>query len=293
MPAPIVIGRDHLDAGSVASPTRETENMRDGSDAIADWPVLNALLNASSGATWVSVHHGGGVGIGYSLHAGMVDRRRRHRRGRRETRARAHLRSRPRRRCGTPTPATLKRWLRPRAEAFECPCERNAHADSPLHADSPHRRRARRVAVPHSRARRRVRQRAHDGAAPAARPHRPHARPARRRRAHGDHARAVSAGGDRRIAVPGGRRRCADDAPRRVRSARSASSTRTRAGGSEPATFLLDEFLELRTFESFPGLRRVLHDLVDGLGTQRQPFRPDQPLHGARASAAARSIGAV
>ncbi|HEX2452944.1 MAG TPA: urocanate hydratase [Vicinamibacterales bacterium] len=70
--APIVIGRDHLDAGSVASPNRETENMRDGSDAIADWPVLNALLNASSGATWVSVHHGGGVGIGYSLHAGMV-----------------------------------------------------------------------------------------------------------------------------------------------------------------------------------------------------------------------------
>jgi urocanate hydratase len=70
--APIVIGRDHLDTGSVASPHRETEGMRDGSDAIADWPVLNALLNASCGATWVSVHHGGGVGIGYSLHAGMV-----------------------------------------------------------------------------------------------------------------------------------------------------------------------------------------------------------------------------
>ena len=70
--APIVIGRDHLDTGSVASPNRETEGMRDGSDAIADWPVLNALLNASSGATWVSVHHGGGVGIGYSLHAGLV-----------------------------------------------------------------------------------------------------------------------------------------------------------------------------------------------------------------------------
>jgi urocanate hydratase len=70
--APIVIGRDHLDTGSVASPNRETEGMLDGSDAIADWPVLNALLNASSGATWVSVHHGGGVGIGYSLHAGMV-----------------------------------------------------------------------------------------------------------------------------------------------------------------------------------------------------------------------------
>jgi urocanate hydratase len=70
--APIVIGRDHLDSGSVASPYRETEAMRDGSDAIADWPVLNALLNASAGATWVSVHHGGGVGIGYALHAGMV-----------------------------------------------------------------------------------------------------------------------------------------------------------------------------------------------------------------------------
>jgi urocanate hydratase len=70
--APIVIGRDHLDTGSVASPNRETEGMRDGSDAIADWPILNALLNAAAGATWVSVHHGGGVGIGYSLHAGMV-----------------------------------------------------------------------------------------------------------------------------------------------------------------------------------------------------------------------------
>ena len=70
--APIVIGRDHLDCGSVASPNRETEGMKDGSDAIADWPVLNAMLNAVNGATWVSFHHGGGVGIGYSLHAGMV-----------------------------------------------------------------------------------------------------------------------------------------------------------------------------------------------------------------------------
>ncbi len=70
--APIVIGRDHLDAGSVASPNRETEGMLDGSDAIADWPVLNALINAVNGATWVSYHHGGGVGIGYSLHAGQV-----------------------------------------------------------------------------------------------------------------------------------------------------------------------------------------------------------------------------
>jgi urocanate hydratase len=70
--APIVIGRDHLDSGSVASPNRETEGMKDGSDAIADWPVLNALINTACGAGWVSVHHGGGVGIGYSLHAGMV-----------------------------------------------------------------------------------------------------------------------------------------------------------------------------------------------------------------------------
>jgi urocanate hydratase len=70
--APIVIGRDHLDSGSVASPYRETEGMRDGSDAIADWPILNALVNTAAGATWVSVHHGGGVGIGNSIHAGMV-----------------------------------------------------------------------------------------------------------------------------------------------------------------------------------------------------------------------------
>jgi urocanate hydratase len=70
--APVVIGRDHLDSGSVASPNRETEAMRDGSDAIADWPLLNAMLNVASGATWVSIHHGGGVGIGFSQHAGMV-----------------------------------------------------------------------------------------------------------------------------------------------------------------------------------------------------------------------------
>jgi urocanate hydratase len=70
--APVVIGRDHLDAGSVASPYRETEGMRDGSDAVADWPILNALLNTASGASWVSVHHGGGVGMGLSIHAGLV-----------------------------------------------------------------------------------------------------------------------------------------------------------------------------------------------------------------------------
>jgi urocanate hydratase len=70
--APVCIGRDHLDSGSVASPNRETESMRDGSDAVSDWPLLNALLNTASGATWVSFHHGGGVGMGYSQHAGLV-----------------------------------------------------------------------------------------------------------------------------------------------------------------------------------------------------------------------------
>jgi urocanate hydratase len=70
--APVVIGRDHLDSGSVASPNRETESMRDGSDAVSDWPILNALLNTASGATWVSFHHGGGVGMGFSQHAGLV-----------------------------------------------------------------------------------------------------------------------------------------------------------------------------------------------------------------------------
>jgi urocanate hydratase len=70
--APIVIGRDHLDCGSVASPNRETEAMKDGSDAVGDWPLLNAMINAVNGATWVSLHHGGGVGIGYSMHSGIV-----------------------------------------------------------------------------------------------------------------------------------------------------------------------------------------------------------------------------
>ena len=70
--APVVIGRDHLDSGSVASPNRETESMKDGSDAVSDWPLLNALLNTASGATWVSLHHGGGVGMGFSQHAGVV-----------------------------------------------------------------------------------------------------------------------------------------------------------------------------------------------------------------------------
>ena len=87
--APVVIGRDHLDSGSVASPNRETEAMRDGSDAVSDWPLLNALVNTASGATWVSLHHGGGVGMGFSQHSGVVICARWHARGGQAGRARA------------------------------------------------------------------------------------------------------------------------------------------------------------------------------------------------------------
>ena len=107
--APIVIGRDHLDTGSVASPFRETEAMKDGSDAIADWPILNALLNTASGASWVSFHHGGGVGIGNSLHAGQVIVADGTPGDARAARARADERSRHRRR------APCRRRLRDRA----------------------------------------------------------------------------------------------------------------------------------------------------------------------------------
>ena len=117
--APIVIGRDHLDWGSVASPNRETESMSDGSDAIADWPILNALLNTAAGATWVCVHHGGGVGIGYSIHAGMVvvadgtrDAARRLERVLTTDPAPAS--------CATPTRATRRRSTRPGATASIC-----------------------------------------------------------------------------------------------------------------------------------------------------------------------------
>ena len=126
--APIVIGRDHLDSGSVASPYRETEAMLDGSDAIADWPILNALINTAAGAHWVSVHHGGGVGIGYSIHAGMVvvadgtdDAR---------DRLRAGADDRPGhgRRSATPTPATTARWRSPRSAASGSRCARRDRA---------------------------------------------------------------------------------------------------------------------------------------------------------------------
>ena len=107
--APIVIGRDHLDSGSVASPNRETEAMRDGSDAVSDWPLLNALLNCASGATWVSLHHGGGVGIGFSQHAGMVIVVRRHARGGATASSACCGTTRRPASCATPTPATRTR----------------------------------------------------------------------------------------------------------------------------------------------------------------------------------------
>ena len=104
-----MIGRDHLDSGSVASPYRETEAMRDGSDAIADWPILNALLNVAAGATWVSVHHGGGVGIGNSIHAGMVVVADGTDEMRRAARAGADRPTPAPASCATPTPATTRR----------------------------------------------------------------------------------------------------------------------------------------------------------------------------------------
>ena len=120
--APVVIGRDHLDSGSVASPYRETEAMRDGSDAIADWPILNALLNTAAGATWVSVHHGGGVGIGNSIHAGMVVAGRRQRRRGRAARAGAD--DRPGDGRDAARRRRLRRSARRRARARPRPAER-------------------------------------------------------------------------------------------------------------------------------------------------------------------------
>ena len=130
---------------------------------------------------------------------------------------------------------------------------------------------------------------------PAARARRAAGGPVHRRGAHGDHAGAFPARGHRRVAVPGRRHvgGRADGRARRVRRDAGVVRRDARTAASEPATFLLDEFLELRTFESFPGLRRVLHELRRRPGGERQPVRADEPLHRARAAAAARSIGAV
>ena len=128
--APIVIGRDHLDCGSVASPYRETEKMRDGSDAVADWPLLNALLNTASGASWVSIHNGGGVGIGYAQHAGPGDRRRRHEGNGRAHRARADERSRASASRATSTRATPKPSTSPANPASRFRCDRRIARES-------------------------------------------------------------------------------------------------------------------------------------------------------------------
>ena len=282
--APIVIGRDHLDTGSVASPNRETEGMRDGSDAIADWPVLNALLNTSSGATWVSVHHGGGVGIGYSLHAGMVvvaD-------GTREADEKLQrvLTCDPGlgvvRHADAGYPEAIDTA---RAHGIDMPShaareDRDDDDSGASGARTPRARRARR----HRRVAARAFRSSSAAAAPAARRcccgcaicigatacqyvdvERIATTPERFLQA----LREASPFPRIRTVPCGTRRR---DARASASTPRSPSSTRARAPGDAPATFLLDEFLELRTFESFPGLRTVLRDLDRALASSGNRF---------------------
>ena len=260
--APIVIGRDHLDTGSVASPNRETEGMRDGSDAIADWPVLNALLNASCGATWVSVHHGGGVGIGYSLHAGMVIVADGTPRGRREARARAdvrpgHRRRPPRgRRLSEDAIETAARHRPPAADA----ADRSTGVMMRIARPALERRVAALVDATPSRIPGARSAAAASGRTSAARGLRD--RIGRDNCQYIDVERAATTPERFHRALclqspfrrPRRRRsRCTARARRSTRRWRSSTGARTADGG--PATFLLDEVLELRTFESFPGLR--------------------------------------
>ena len=294
--APIVIGRDHLDTGSVASPNRETEDMRDGSDAIADWPVLNALLNTSCGATWVSVHHGGGVGIGYSLHAGMVVVADGTREADEKLRARADLRSRSRRRPPRGRRVSRGRSTRRARHGIDMPMRNLGGSATMMIPERPRSSGACSTAL--------------DGLPPAAAPRIPVVLGGcgtgrtslllRLRDLLGRNAaqyidveriattpeRFLTALRDV-LAVPVTRVRppwAATTTARASRSTRrSPSSARRAAPGDAPATFLLDEFLELRTFESFPGLRSVLRDLIAALGAERQPLRADHPLRRARA----------
>ena len=272
--APIVIGRDHLDTGSVASPNRETEGMRDGSDAIADWPILNALLNASAGATWVSVHHGGGVGIGYSIHAGMVivadgTREADERLARVLTCDPGHGRGAARRRRVSRSAAA------PHANtAYGFRCRRRADDGSPRRARAPRAGRARGDAGAHSGRARRLRHRPHHAAARAGRSPGPRPVPVHRRRARREHARALP-----HAVAAASPFRARPSAARAVRaSAREAFDRtlallrRARAPATRPATFLLDEVLELRTFESFPGLRHVLRELLQALAESGNRF---------------------
>ena len=284
--APIVIGRDHLDTGSVASPNRETEGMRDGSDAIADWPVLNALLNTSCGATWVSVHHGGGVGIGYSLHAGMVIVADGTREADEKLAARADLRSRASASSATPTRAIPKRSpTARRAAALTCRCFRRTAEDRPMMIPD----------VPRSSAACSPRSTARPAAWPAhsGRPRRLRHRPDLAAAAAARSASAATSAqyiDVERIATTPERflqalaRASPFPAPSRTSTRRRRAGARAafdaalafldsaRAPGVAPATFLLDEFLELRTFESFPGLRSVLRDCVAALASSGNRF---------------------
>ena len=298
--APIVIGRDHLDTGSVASPNRETEAMRDGSDAIADWPILNALLNTSSGATWVSVHHGGGVGIGYSLHAGMVivaD-------GTREADEKLQ-------RVLTCDPGTgVVRHADAGYEEAIATAEAQGRADSDarVRAGQPDRRESRSVTTfqpPSIDQRITATLREDSGRIPVvvglcgagrttllhrlAGDARTARGPVRQRGADGHDAGAVPGRPDRLVSV---RRRGAGAAraltPRGVRRGPGVLHGARRADDG-PATFLLDEVLEFRTFESFPGLRRALPELLAVIAaspnrfvlTSRYPTRTARALAGA------------
>ena len=260
--APIVIGRDHLDAGSVASPNRETEAMRDGSDAIADWPVLNALLNTASGATWVSVHHGGGVGIGYSLHAGHGRRGRRISRSRREAAARPDLRSRARGRAprGRRLPGRNRHGA---PHGIDMPCgwrigtmmipERPSLERRVLTALEGTASGVPRIPVVlggcgtgRTSLLLRVRDLLGRSACQYIDVERIATTPERLFQA----IRDVSPFAFQTSPRPPARGHDARGAPS---TPRSPGSARARAPGDAPATFLLDEFLELRTFESFPG----------------------------------------
>ena len=288
-----MIGRDHLDTGSVASPNRETEGMRDGSDAIADWPILNALLNASAGATWVSLHHGGGVGIGYSIHAGMVIVADGTREADERLRARADVRPGDRRRAA--------RRRRISGSDSHGSGARSANSDGGDTA----------MMAPHAGLERRVL-----AALEAAPPRIPvvlggcgsgrttalHAlvdRLGRDQCQYIDVERSASTPErflhalTSQLAVPRhGARPRAPNSAREAFDHTLAYFARARAG-DRPATFLLDEVLELRTFESFPGLRHVLRELLQALLGERQPLRADLALRRARASAAARRHGAL
>ena len=292
--APIVIGRDHLDAGSVASPTRETENMRDGSDAIADWPVLNALLNASSGATWVSVHHGGGVGIGYSLHAGMVIVA--------DGTAEADEKLERVLTCD-PGIGVLRHADAGYPEALAAADARrpsNAHArgtrhaDPSLHADAPHRRqrstRRRRgsrcsSAAAAAAARRCCTSCATASAAPAAQyvdVERTATTPER-------FLRAVTGASPFPPVEP----TAPTARPRRVRSRRSRFLARTRARRQRAGDVPARRVPRAADVRELPGPAPRAARPRRRPGGQRQPLRPDQPLHGAHAPAAARPLGAL